>query len=164
MDSWVLPLALVVIAALAFTLQRMRHTQRQLSLAQRLKCNRAVDLPIKNELDFLRGACRTLHPVGLARRQELAETILRVMEMRDRLMQGLGGKITQQVLKMSERPRRGCEQLRRRALEAVRALDEGHDAPDLAGGIGEIGLAVTRGQQAEGLAGGIAAIFFDSFA
>ena len=29
MDSWVLPLALVVIAALAFTLQRMRHTQRQ---------------------------------------------------------------------------------------------------------------------------------------
>ena len=42
MDSWVLPLALVVIAALAFTLQRMRHTQRQLSRVQQVHQHRAV--------------------------------------------------------------------------------------------------------------------------
>ncbi len=139
----------------------MGNPQGQLPPVQSRQGHAAVMLSCQDEVDLRPGIFGSVHNVGIQGGPELVEPVHRVVEVGDGLVEGGGGVVPQHPLELAEGPGGGLKELRRRGLQTVGALHEGHQPPHGPVGVGEVGPPIGGGQHGEGLPVRIAPLLLD---
>ena len=109
----------------------MRNSQRNISGRQQVTEHMTVLLPVHHKLDLFRHFSGTFHDICFQCLLEILQTVDRIVEVGDRLMQALRRILRQQLLEMSKSHSTLIEILRPlHDIKAVRAFHESIHPPE----------------------------------